>query len=183
MGVSKRLRFEVFKRDNFTCQYCGKQPPDVTLEADHIIPRCEGGPDTAENLTTACHACNRGKAGVPLEAVAPAVNEGERLAVMQEMLERKAMLERSVVAAKAAANAERDAIDLIREWWIDEFGSDSIVQDGSLRRFLRDLTLEQIREAVAASAALFDRRPASQWQLWKYFCGSCWTMIRRAEEE
>lgn len=32
------LRFEVFKRDNFTCRYCGQAPPTAILEVDHIIP-------------------------------------------------------------------------------------------------------------------------------------------------
>jgi hypothetical protein len=56
----------VFKRDGFTCQYCGKQPPEVVLVVDHILPVCEGGSDGAENLTTACEACNQGKAGLSL---------------------------------------------------------------------------------------------------------------------
>jgi 5-methylcytosine-specific restriction endonuclease McrA len=38
MAISKKLRFEVFKRDNFTCQYCGRETPEVILEADHVIP-------------------------------------------------------------------------------------------------------------------------------------------------
>lgn len=66
MSISKRLRFEVFKRDNFTCQYCGARPPDTVLEVDHVHPRCEGGLDGIENLKTACWNCNRGKAGIPL---------------------------------------------------------------------------------------------------------------------
>lgn len=62
-STGKRLRFEVFKRDGFTCQYCGKQPPDVVLVIDHIVPVCEGGETTADNLITACEVCNQGKAG------------------------------------------------------------------------------------------------------------------------
>jgi 5-methylcytosine-specific restriction endonuclease McrA len=38
LAVSVRTRFEVFKRDDFTCQYCGRKSPDVVLEADHIVP-------------------------------------------------------------------------------------------------------------------------------------------------
>jgi len=59
--LSKKLRFEVFKRDDFTCQYCGVQPPKVVLEVDHIHPVAEGGTDDQENLITACDKCNRGK--------------------------------------------------------------------------------------------------------------------------
>ena len=37
-GISKKTRFDVFKRDSFTCQYCGKSAPDVVLQVDHINP-------------------------------------------------------------------------------------------------------------------------------------------------
>lgn len=61
MSVSQRLRFNVFMRDGFRCQYCGRAAPDVELEADHVHPRSKGGPDTMANLVTACVACNGGK--------------------------------------------------------------------------------------------------------------------------
>lgn len=41
--ISKMLRFEVFKRDSFTCQYCGNMAPDIILEVDHINPVKNGG--------------------------------------------------------------------------------------------------------------------------------------------
>lgn len=65
MAISKRLRFLVFRRDGYCCQYCGKRPPSVTLEVDHRIPRCAGGSDSLDNLVAACWDCNRGKG--PLE--------------------------------------------------------------------------------------------------------------------
>ena len=42
-SINKKIRFEVFKRDNFTCQYCGKSAPNVILEIDHITPVSKGG--------------------------------------------------------------------------------------------------------------------------------------------
>ena len=42
-NLPKKIRFEVFKRDSFTCQYCGRMAPDVILEVDHILPVAEGG--------------------------------------------------------------------------------------------------------------------------------------------
>lgn len=66
MSLSKRVRFQVLIRDNYTCQYCGAKPPDTVLEIDHVIPRCKGGSDRIENLKTACWNCNRGKAGMLL---------------------------------------------------------------------------------------------------------------------
>lgn len=66
MSISKRIRFRVFERDGFRCQYCGQGAPEVALEVDHKTPRCAGGSDDMENLTSACYACNRGKAGALL---------------------------------------------------------------------------------------------------------------------
>ena len=60
-AISKKLRFEVFKRDAFKCQYCGRTAPDVVLEVDHIVPVAEGGKNTMLNLVTSCRDCNRGK--------------------------------------------------------------------------------------------------------------------------
>ena len=59
--ISKKTRFEVFKRDNFTCQYCGRTAPDVVLEIDHINPVNNGGKNDIMNLITSCFECNRGK--------------------------------------------------------------------------------------------------------------------------
>jgi 5-methylcytosine-specific restriction endonuclease McrA len=60
-------RREVFARDSHTCQYCGRQGGDMTL--DHVVPRHRGGGHTWENLVTACKACNHRKGGrLPDEA-------------------------------------------------------------------------------------------------------------------
>jgi 5-methylcytosine-specific restriction endonuclease McrA len=65
MRLSRR---EVFNRDRFTCQYCGKRGSrDLTL--DHVVPRHKGGRHTWDNLVTACKACNHRKAArTPAEA-------------------------------------------------------------------------------------------------------------------
>lgn len=65
-STGKRTRFEVFKRDHFTCQYCGAQPPDVVLVIDHVTPVALGGENSQDNLITACESCNQGKADRPL---------------------------------------------------------------------------------------------------------------------
>lgn len=59
--ISKALRFEVFKRDKFTCQYCGRSAPDVNLQIDHIHPVAKGGDNDILNLITSCADCNSGK--------------------------------------------------------------------------------------------------------------------------
>lgn len=58
VSLSKR---EILRRDDFTCQYCGRKMRHLTL--DHIIPRHCGGPHTWQNLVAACMPCNRRKGG------------------------------------------------------------------------------------------------------------------------
>ena len=60
-SLTKKVRFEVFKRDSFICQYCGSKAPDVILEVDHLNPVKEGGSNDIMNLVTSCFSCNRGK--------------------------------------------------------------------------------------------------------------------------
>jgi 5-methylcytosine-specific restriction endonuclease McrA len=61
----KLSRREVFARDRHTCQYCGRQSHDLTL--DHVMPRHRGGSHTWENLVAACKPCNHRKGGKTLE--------------------------------------------------------------------------------------------------------------------
>lgn len=65
-AINKKLRFDVFQRDNFTCQYCGRRAPKTVLHVDHVHPVIEGGTNDFENLTTSCIDCNIGKGGTPL---------------------------------------------------------------------------------------------------------------------
>lgn len=58
---------EVFRRDNYTCQYCGRTGSELTL--DHVVPRRLGGLHTWENLVTACRQCNHHKGGRRVEHV------------------------------------------------------------------------------------------------------------------
>ena len=63
----KLTRFEIFNRDRYTCQYCGQQTRQLTL--DHVLPRYRGGQHTWDNVVSACVSCNRRKAGkTPQEA-------------------------------------------------------------------------------------------------------------------
>jgi 5-methylcytosine-specific restriction endonuclease McrA len=57
----KLTRLEVFNRDQYSCQYCGKETRQLTI--DHIIPRSQGGKHTWKNVVSACMCCNHHKAG------------------------------------------------------------------------------------------------------------------------
>jgi len=59
--ISKSLRHEVFKRDNYKCVECGATKETAILHVDHIIPKSEGGTDELDNLQTLCEKCNIAK--------------------------------------------------------------------------------------------------------------------------
>jgi 5-methylcytosine-specific restriction endonuclease McrA len=67
-------RFNIYARDNNTCQYCGKRLPRTELNLDHVKPRSRGGMSTWENVVCSCHSCNRRKGGrTPEEASMPLI--------------------------------------------------------------------------------------------------------------
>ncbi len=57
-------RRAIFRRDNFTCQYCGVQSNHLTI--DHVVPRYRGGKHVWDNVVSACPPCNRKKGGKAL---------------------------------------------------------------------------------------------------------------------
>jgi hypothetical protein len=89
-GISKKIRFEVFKRDSFTCQYCGKPAPDVILHVDHIEPVSKGGDNEIINLITSCFDCNAGKSDRRLDDQTTLAKQRAQLA---ELSDRREQLE------------------------------------------------------------------------------------------
>lgn len=93
-AISKKTRFEVFKRDKFTCQYCGKSAPDVILEIDHLHPVSKGGGNEILNLVTACKDCNRGKSNRTIDDNSTIMVQKKQLDELQERREQlKLMME------------------------------------------------------------------------------------------
>jgi 5-methylcytosine-specific restriction endonuclease McrA len=56
--VVRLTRKNVMLRDGYLCQYCALRLPTRDLNIDHVMPRSRGGPDSWENLVTACRECN-----------------------------------------------------------------------------------------------------------------------------
>lgn len=104
MAISRRLRFEILRRDGHTCRYCGAKAPDVALTVDHVIPVALGGSDDPSNLVTACAECNAGKSSIPADAAVVAD-------VAADALRWKAAMEQ----AQAGLHAERQVLDGILE--------------------------------------------------------------------
>lgn len=111
MSVSKRLRYEVLRRDNHTCRYCGAAAPDVKLTVDHVVAVALGGEDKPENLVTACQPCNAGKSS----SSADAALIGD---VEQDALRWSRAMERAAEAQLHARDLAEVAIDNVRDNWL-----------------------------------------------------------------
>jgi HNH endonuclease len=180
--LSKKKRFEVFKRDGFVCRYCGKRPPDTVLEVDHVVPKSGGGGDETENLVTSCFECNRGKGASSLGRVLPQVDAMDLLAATRDLMERKLTMEGTVKARKSVQKAEDKALEFILESWERETERSRHALDvKSLRSFLRKMPLDSILDAVRSTAQ--GRGISSDWRASRYFYKACWNMIREAEGE
>jgi hypothetical protein len=93
LSISARLRFRIFTRDNFACQYCGRRAPDVELHVDHREPRSRGGTNNPTNLVTACVDCNLGKSNERITVACPlpcfkCMDDGRELVVYHSYRER-----------------------------------------------------------------------------------------------
>lgn len=130
MAVSKRLRYEVLRRDNHTCRYCGASAPDVPLRVDHVTPVALGGTDTPDNLVTSCEPCNSGKSSATVDSalVENVANDALRwAAAMQQAADNLLEQEKPKLEYRAAFLKEwnrwgygegddRKAIELPGDW-------------------------------------------------------------------
>lgn len=91
-SISKKIRFEIFKRDNFKCQYCGSSAPHVLLHIDHIKPVSKGGTNVITNLITACESCNGGKSNILLDSSAAIDKQRIQLESLQKRREQLEMM-------------------------------------------------------------------------------------------
>lgn len=110
-SLSKAIRFEVFKRDSFRCQYCGRSAPDVILEVDHIVPVSEGGKNDLLNLVTSCRDCNRGKTNKLLSDTSVIDRQKKQLDDMNAIREQTEMLIQWKQELFQITNSQADAIE------------------------------------------------------------------------
>ncbi len=109
-SLSPKVRFEVFKRDSFKCQYCGAVAPDVLLEVDHIKPVVAGGNNKITNLITACKSCNIGKGATPLDDKAAISKQYKQ---MEELNERRLQLEMMVEWHEGLQSVKEASVDAV----------------------------------------------------------------------
>lgn len=173
--ISKRDRFEVFKRDNFTCQYCNSKPPEVTLEIDHIIPISKNGNNNMDNLITACFDCNRGKSNIILDKIPNSLhNKIENKKIAQKQY---AEYQRILKKQNKLIESDIDKVENVYSLSFDGY----VFTDNfrlTVKNFNNSLGVESVINAMekACIKIYYDEQ-----KVLKYFCGICWNKIKDNE--
>jgi HNH endonuclease len=177
--IPRRLRFEILRRDGYTCRYCGAQAPDVPLTVDHVIPRALGGSDDPTNLITACHDCNAGKGSTsPDEHIVADVDAAALL--FARATEKAAAIRRAQITDLDQLLTEFD-----QAWcrWTFTYKDETYTMPRkpdwreTIERFLASgLTIADLRRNADIAMRA---EPRDEW---RYFCGICWREISDIQE-
>ena len=152
-GLSKKLRFEVFKRDSFKCQYCGATSPDALLEVDHIKPVKEGGKNNIDNLLTACRDCNSGKGARLLDDNTVLEKQRQQL---EELNERRQQLELMMKWREGLSKLNDDTLQTVCDYW-EEKASCELTETGiaGLKKIIKKHQLQTVLDAIDDSCSQY----------------------------
>lgn len=179
--VSKRMRFEVFKRDNFTCQYCGRMAPDVVLQVDHIKPVAKGGKNEMINLVTSCFDCNNGKSDIELSDDAAVKKQEKQLL---ELAERKEQLEMMLKWRDSMNDIENDMVNAVAKvfsdntkWGVNDHGKKTI------KKWVKEFSLNDILDAAEISINQYYDGTETGWnKAFDKVSGICVNKKRQADD-
>ena len=173
MAVTKRTRYEVLRRDNFTCRYC--RSADNPLTVDHVTPTALGGGDDPSNLVAACKDCNAGKSSTSPDA--------ETVADVSEDAVRWAKAIEAVGRARKRAKVKRDNYvkKFAAAWdaWHHGRYMEPIPRASDWRTTLWQfyelgLPIHEVEDAVTIACS---NGRISADATWRYFCGVCWRKL------
>lgn len=170
-SLSKKTRFEVFKRDAFECQYCGAHPPSTILHVDHIHPVAKGGKNDMDNLITACEACNQGKSDRELSDIPQSLQERATL-----ILEKEAQIKGYQKVLNDRKARIEDEVEQVAEMYERYVPGYTLTDKSrvSVRMFIDRLGFHEVLDAME-SACVKNIRASQEF---KYFCGICWRKIK-----
>ncbi len=174
--MTKKLRFEVFKRDRFTCQYCGKHPPDTTLEIDHIQPKSKKGTNSIDNLITSCFDCNRGKSNRLLKDLPKTLK-----IKYEELKEREIQYREYQKLLNKIDKITQKDIDYINSIYRESFSGWELTdtfKQVSVKKFIKELGINEVRDSMYLAVSKTNHKDHST----RYFCGICWNKIRQKED-
>lgn len=185
VAMSKKLRFEVFKRDKFTCQYCGAKAPDVVLNADHIHPVAEGGTNDILNLVTACEPCNGGKGARLLDDDSVVERQRAQLEILES---RREQLQMMLEWRDELERVKTDTVEMISDR-IGDRGGFVPNENGKsdLRKWLKKFSFDEVLSAVDEAFDIYmkwdaDKPNKDAWHVaFKKIPGVC--SIRRQSVE
>jgi hypothetical protein len=171
-AISKKTRFEVFKRDGFACQYCGAHPPAVILHVDHIVPVALGGANHMDNYITACAPCNLGKSATSLAEVPQSLKD--KAAEVAERELQLAGYQRVMDDKRHRLEAEAGKVVEIYEKFNEGYtlSATALV---SVRKFIEAIGVHAVCDAMEQAHS---RATIRKGQEFKYFCGICWNIIK-----
>lgn len=174
MSISKRLRYEILKRDGNKCRYCGASSEESPLTIDHVVPVALGGTDDPANLVAACKDCNAGKSASSPDAavVAQVADDAMRWAraqqaaaveLLADLARRDAMRAEFKSAWDGWLTAAKKPMPLPENWpeSVDQF-----VKAGLPMRVLVDCIDKAMRRKRIANGDLF-----------RYMCGIAWSTV------
>lgn len=182
MAVSKRLRYEILRRDQHTCRYCGASAPDVPLRVDHVTPVALGGTDTPDNLVTSCEPCNSGKSSATVDAAVVANVSDDALRWAAAMEQAAANLQ----ALEKPKGEYRDAF--LAEWNRWHFGKDETKEvplpndwKQAMDRF-RVAGIPTWMWADIVDAAMANQKVKPD-RTFNYVCGIAWNKVTALQAE
>lgn len=172
MAISKRLRYEILRRDNHTCRYCGSVAPNVELRVDHVIPRALGGSDEPSNLIASCHDCNSGKtSSAPDQNVVDDANKAAMKWAAAMAQAASEMAEHSDGRTELYAAVQ----DAFPNFYWNRLPKDmGTTIDQLLNVGLPAQVIVDMAKVAAGKSGVGDR--------WRYFCGCCWTKVRQMQD-
>jgi hypothetical protein len=178
-AISRRLRFEILRRDNNTCRYC--HATDTPLTIDHVIPVALGGTDEASNLVAACVDCNSGKTSSSPDAALVAQ-------VDEDAMRWSAAMQFAAGMMQDQLREEWDyAAALDDEWsgWTCGYDKRPVPRPSNWRdsaNAWRKAGLPADLMVDAARRALGNTK-VGPGDTWKYFCGIAWKRITKLQED
>lgn len=176
-AIGKKLRFEVFKRDNFACQYCGGQAPDVVLHVDHINPVAGGGDNDILNLVTSCEPCNLGKGARALDDDSVLAKQRAQL---EELNERREQLEMMLRWREGLSNVEEEQIDAFDEAFgaVTDCHLNSVGR-AKVKRWLKRHTLADLLDALDGALGTYYREGSEDPEENNRMAGKAFSMTVR----
>ena len=150
-SIGNKLRFEVFKRDSFTCKWCGKSSPDVVLNIDHIEPVSKGGTNDILNLITSCFECNSGKSNRLLGDDTVVVKQKGQLDLLQEKRNQMMLM---YEWKKGLSEVDNESRDLVVDYIQSKCPSINISIEGLgyLSQLIKKFDFSSILESIDISA-------------------------------